>query len=1181
MNISVRVVWHDDGWGYRDGCKICNDDKACRADSGLFMSDKPITIDVKHPYKKKTGLFKDLEDVTTIKVSPYSLIGRIFGWTLKENVEEKAELYPLNYNEELEDELVRGLGYATSWTTHGKNQAAIFKYFYEQVEPDKSLVFPYSKRCSLTDSAGRIILGVGHVKKVGKSLAYDGESEIEPLIWERPIEHSIREEMDDGFLLPFDELKEFLKQHPEEDPDDYLVVSPPEYFLDYSYATDKVSLDATIWTLTQLLKVVRRYIARNIGGGDWEKCVEWLQEEIDKAWAEKPDYPGLGALLQASGFRYGEDLAKIAERNSDGNIWDSLEKIIDNPKEYVEVGTISESVLSEITGMRRDLWKKKISKSPDYLKLLARFDLSYKQMKYFVENAEQESEEVIDNPYRLYEKSRDWVDEGAKGAKRVKIRLQQIDYTLFPKGECTDFSKVKEKDDKRRIRALMVYYLEEAAENGNTLLSRRTILDRIKDYQEELDLSGFKNELFEVYEEFFGEEIIQKMGKYTDEKQSTTNETFVKLKRIQNFDNVIRKFVDEHLKGELRVKCDWLELIKRENVGKELDADDLEAMKDTAKVMERLASHRLSILTGGAGSGKTTAIAAFCGCKEISKDGILLLAPTGKARMVLGQKVKGENVSAQTVAQFLLSKGCWNPYTGAFNLLRREGGTSGNVEYDTVIIDECSMLTTEMMGALFDVLLSVKRVILIGDPNQLPPIGPGKPFYDLVKYFKSKHVDCYNRLTYNWRQKDGSGKRLDADLARLFTDEGGKVDDIFDKIGSDTANVEFVKYEDESDFNEKMLEIMVKCTGMRGADDFKTFDESIGGIVSKDGKWMNFICSEKVESWQIITPFRNKEVFGAAEINKVIHEKYRPDDSSMQNRRRTYRMLGDEKIMYGDKVINVRNQRRKAWPEYLAQNYIANGEIGLVVGLRGKYLNVGFSSQKGYMYSFLPSSNTENACDLELGYALTVHKSQGSTYKDTILALNVNPDRVADARFITREMIYTALTRQSNKIYILYNAEPYTLQKLAYNSNIAERLTDLFEELLVVRFQNRDWDKNLIHITRSGIKVRSKSEVAIADLLYDYRDKLDFDYEKQLKLGDKVRVPDFTIKLMDGRTIYWEHLGMLNVNSYRLAWERKKKLYKENGISEEDGNLITTRDNSDGSLDMQKIEQMVKGLVEQ
>ena len=142
-----------------------------------------------------------------------------------------------------------------------------------------------------------------------------------------------------------------------------------------------------------------------------------------------------------------------------------------------------------------------------------------------------------------------------------------------------------------------------------------------------------------------------------------------------------------------------------------------------------MTTRRLSALVGRAGTGKTTVLGALLKSTTSATGGVLFLAPTGKARVRLGQKT---GATAMTVAQFLYQLG---RYDGP----RQRPLFEGNEQYRkerTVVIDECSMLTLDDLAAVLFALdlAHVERLILVGDPNQLPPIGVGRPFADLVEH---------------------------------------------------------------------------------------------------------------------------------------------------------------------------------------------------------------------------------------------------------------------------------------------------------------------------------------------------------------------------------------------------------------------------------------------------------------
>ena len=208
---------------------------------------------------------------------------------------------------------------------------------------------------------------------------------------------------------------------------------------------------------------------------------------------------------------------------------------------------------------------------------------------------------------------------------------------------------------------------------------------------------------------------------------------------------------------------------------------------------------------------------------------------------------------------------------------------------------------------------------------------------------------------------------------------------------------------------------------------------------------------------------------------------------------------------------------------------------------------------------------------LELAYALTVHKSQGSQFKSVILVLS---DK---CRILSKELLYTALTRQEDRIYILYDEEAFNLRKYSSMeySDIASRYTDLFSPPRIVEVNNHYYEEDLIHRAKDGRMLRSKSEVIIANMLID--NGVDYEYEKKLPIGNTYKLPDFTFDdAATGSYIIWEHCGMLTDPLYKRRWEEKKKLYALNGFSEEIGNLIVTQDQPNGGIDTEDIQNKIE-----
>jgi hypothetical protein len=269
--------------------------------------------------------------------------------------------------------------------------------------------------------------------------------------------------------------------------------------------------------------------------------------------------------------------------------------------------------------------------------------------------------------------------------------------------------------------------------------------------------------------------------------------------------------------------------------------------------------------------------------------------------------------------------------------------------------------------------------------------------------------------------------------------------------------------------------------------------------------------------------------------------------------------------------------------------YVANGEQGIVVGqyktrnmnFTPNKLEIEFSSQPGFKYSYTGKDFGEEANPiLELAYALTVHKTQGSEYKKTFVIIP-NP-----CRLLSRELLYTALTRQREKIIVFHQGPLSEIKNFSddYYSESASRLTNLFIAPQPVIVKDKFLEEYLIHRTGNGLCVRSKSEVIIASELDNA--KIEYTYEARFTGNDGTfRYPDFMIDDAEsGKKYIWEHLGLLARPDYKRRWEDKLAWYNHQGVKTlEDGGgplgtLITTADRPDGGIDGVEIRKIINQL---
>ncbi|MCY4532205.1 MAG: AAA family ATPase [Gammaproteobacteria bacterium] len=1246
-HISIRVPWHDTGW---DG-RVCStprlngaclklkrisksrNDKAeesvagcsikdlpqekwppCIAERGGFMAPFEYIREASHPYnhgpETPHGHFKQ----TTLRHPPFSAPAVPFAWMLRDSMETLGEEHTLDVQAEREP----NLGFKTTWIQERLNQTALLDCFANHLKPEQSLCFFYAKQVPFVeDSAiGRILIGVGRVLNVAPAQEYayntsDLKDKLRGMLWERMVQHSIRPDFKDGFLLPYHAAIDKAGEDPEFDPAEIAAYSPTDRLLEFSHASQLVSHDGAIASLLACAESLRK--AQGVLPGSWDQCLRWVDARLGELWKARGPCPGLGSTLTAFGLQFGTFVARaLAEKAGDNaDPWHLVDKMFGDPEEH-----LPEQIAKSIGNTLSKKWTKLPDERRALLKLLSRFEITSEQATALYVQEERKKagidtsdESILTNPYLLYELTRLTSD---------PISVWTVDRGVFPddtvrlKHPLPEPTALDAGTDSRRVRALTVKVLEDAASGGNTLIQQDQVVLGIR----ELSIQppcAVDADLMNVTKDDFEDVIC--------EFSMANGAPALQLGRLKLVGAAIRGAVDRRIKGKrITVAADWrYHLDTFLNLQSHIDADEQEprAREEKTAALEELATSRVSVLIGPAGTGKTTLLSVFCLQPKIQSGGILLLAPTGKARVRMEQSTKNLKLKGYTIAQFL-SPHRYDSKTGRYHLSERPAEAGAR----TVIIDEASMLTEEMLAALIQALKGVHRLILIGDPRQLPPIGAGRPFVDIVKHLAPEGVTekfprvgpGYAELTV--RRRQAGEEREDLQLAEWFSGSpiAAGEDDVFDNVvkSGKSQHVRFEQWETADDMRSRLIELLVSelkqadgKAALSDVDDITGFDSTLGGVAWNDMRFFNPRkgdqngAAETAEGWQILSPVRSA-AHGVPDLNRLIHKKFRQtmiDAARKKGKQRKYpKPMGPEEIVYGDKVINLVNtnpdlywnKHRKVYPEK-DDAYIANGEIGMAVGFFWKNnlpdfrwkLEVEFSSQPGFKYDFTSRDfEEEGNAVLELAYALTVHKAQGSEFGTVILVLP-NP-----CRLLSRELLYTALTRQKDRIIILHQGPRAEFLKFSSDdqSEIARRLTNLFIAPSPVEFDGRFFENYLIHRTSRGEMVRSKSEVIIADQLANH--DFEYGYEQPLTIDGVTKYPDFTIEDMEsGLTFYWEHCGMLHVPSYRDRWEEKLKWYRNHDIRPredgggENGVLIVTRDEANGSIDSAKITALITDIL--
>ena len=1215
-HLSIRVPWHDNGWTgsvCRDpkanaSCLVLreirltkNDEReqdvagrtidalpperwpACIGERATFMAPFDFTRRIPHPY---ASFSEDYEHILPAHFwhPAYSAAAIPFRWMMRENAWKLAEEHGLGVDPAREP--MHGWLERTAWVQDHENQEELLETFFSAVKPADSLCFFYAKHVPLTDTDDRVLIGAGRVVDIGVLVDYEyaGPGR-RSYVWDRYVQHSIRPSFEDGFLLPYAELLQLADRDESIEPADFVATAPDDRRIEFSYATEHVTNDGAIAALLTCKQALEK--SKGLVRAPAEPALAWIDARLGELWKARGPYPGLGAALSAFGIPHGHFLAYELEKQRDENEdpWPHVDKVMADPSR------LPPTVAATLSGSLREQWQlitEKRTERRDLLQLIARFEVTAELAARFYVAEERDAagiecsdRDLLENPYLIYEHDRQ---------SPIPISIWTIDRGVFPVPLIREAhplpvpSAIDGATDARRVRAMTIHCLEAAAEAGHTLQPRSDIVLAIRSLAAEPDCP-VNRDLMDVAAKHFAPAITE--AEMADESPA------YQLERLDRCRALIRGSVERRMRGKRHTTdVDWrsrLDLhLSDPPPGDE--EEERRARTEKAAGLSELADSRLSVLIGPAGTGKTTLLSLLCREPAIDGGGVLLLAPTGKARVRLGP-------NAQTLAQFLLRYGRFDEQTATYRMSDREKYEGAK----TVIVDEASMLTDEQLGALLDALKGVERLILAGDPRQLPPIGPGRPFVDIIRRLAPENVTGlfprvapgYVELTIP-RRHPGQ-EREDLQLAAWFSGQELPPgdDEILSKVvGADKiGHLRFEQWDTTDELRDKLLEVLVEELPLAGSDDIDGFERTLGGTDWEGRIYFHRGAAAAAERWQILSPVRGLR-HGVRDLNKFIQTSFRRN--RIEDARDSWRFLdpvGPEGIVYGDKVINVKNRRRKdVWPKDGALAYVANGEIGIVIGQfksnqatfdRPWKLEIEFSSQQGHKYGFRKSELGEEAAPLlELAYAITVHKSQGSEFDLAILVL---PNQ---CRLLSRELLYTALTRQRERIVVLHQGPRSDLRRYASDehSETARRLTNLFSRPKVVLVNERPLEEGLIHRSGRGEPMRSKSEVIVANSLAGAG--IEYVYEAELRgLDGGVRLPDFTIEDAEsGTTFYWEHCGLMGDEQYRRRWERKLVWYRGQDILPWDegggarGTLIITEDDPVGGIDAQKIKALIREI---
>jgi exodeoxyribonuclease V alpha subunit len=530
-------------------------------------------------------------------------------------------------------------------------------------------------------------------------------------------------------------------------------------------------------------------------------------------------------------------------------------------------------------------------------------------------------------------------------------------------------------DSDFRIKCGVLYSLLQATSNGHT-------------YLPEEDLLSQSSELLKV-----DRQLIEKhlMDMQLDKRlviRETEGRRVVYASQYYYMElNAAKMLHDLNIRGrmpESDIQSKLLKLQKEEQI--ELDDKQVKAVVEAV-------NSGLLILTGGPGTGKTTTINTIIRFFESEEMEILLAAPTGRAAK---RMTEATGYEARTIHRLLELSGV--PGDERSVGMHFERNEENPLDADAVIIDETSMVDINLMQSLLKAINPGTRLILVGDVNQLPSVGPGNVLRDMID------SECFNvvMLTKIFRQATQSDIVVNAHKIN----GGEKI-----SLGKKSNDFLFIKREDPNAIINAIITLV---------------QDKLPGYVHAD-----------IFDIQIMTPMR-KGAMGVERLNTILQEFLNPPSEDKPQKEATgiiYRV--------GDKVMQIKNNYNIEWE--VRNKYgipvdkgtgIYNGDMGIIreINSFAELITVEFDESRLVEYSY------KQLEELELAYAITIHKSQGSEYPAVVIPVFSGPRML-----MTRNLIYTAVTRA--KACVCLVGVPEIFQEMVNNETEQRRYSGLKDRI--------------------------------------------------------------------------------------------------------------------------------------
>lgn len=522
-------------------------------------------------------------------------------------------------------------------------------------------------------------------------------------------------------------------------------------------------------------------------------------------------------------------------------------------------------------------------------------------------------------------------------------------------------------DSDFRIRSGILYTLMQAAAEGHTCLPQNVLTQRAA------ELLGLETEYIEKHYMDLAIErkvMIKEMDKvrylYASHFYYMEMNTAAMLGRLDISYDVPQIEIESRIRAI------------EKNTGMELDELQAEAVREAV-------CNGLVVITGGPGTGKTTTINTIIRYFEEEGMDIFLAAPTGRAAKRMSETTGFE---AKTIHRMLELNG---GVDGSEGFERNE---QNPLETDVIIVDEMSMVDVSLMHALLKAVAEGTRLVLVGDVNQLPSVGPGSVLRDVIESERFHVV----RLTKIFRQAAQSDIVVNAHKIN-------RGEEVF--LDNKSMDFFFLKRYDAN----VIISIVIQLIQQ---------------------KLPKFVEAQPFDI-QVLTPMR-KGLLGVERLNGILQQYLNPQDGSKKEKEH-----GGILFREGDKVMQIKNNYQLEWE--IRSRYglaidkglgVFNGDMGIVRNIDTYQETVSVEFEEGRMvdYSF------KQLEELELAYAITIHKSQGSEYPAVVIPLLTGPRML-----MNRNLLYTAVTRAKKCVTLVGNDS--TFQEMIANVSEQKRFTGL------------------------------------------------------------------------------------------------------------------------------------------